>query len=119
MKINKIAVIGSGVMGGGIAAHVANAGFPVTLLDIVPKKAENKNVVVETALENMLKPVKQGSPSPFMHKNNAKLITAGNLEDDLDLIKEADLIIEVVIEKLDIKHQIYRMLDNVRKKILS
>ncbi|MEC8875110.1 MAG: 3-hydroxyacyl-CoA dehydrogenase NAD-binding domain-containing protein, partial [Candidatus Thermoplasmatota archaeon] len=64
VKIEKIAVIGAGVMGSGIAAHVANAGLPVTLLDIVPEGAENRNVITETAVQNMLKPVRMGSPTP-------------------------------------------------------
>ena len=68
MNIEKVAVIGAGLMGSGIAAHVANAGFPVTLLDIVPKGATNRNVIAETAIKNMLKPVKLGSPTPLMHK---------------------------------------------------
>ena len=75
MKIEKVAVIGAGVMGSGIAAHVANAGFNVTLLDIVPEGAENRNIITETAVKKMLKPVKLGSPTPLMHKNNSKRIT--------------------------------------------
>ena len=89
MNIEKVAVIGAGLMGSGIAAHVANAGIPVTLLDIVPKEAPNRNVIAENAVNNMLKPVKMGSPTPLMHKKNAKLITTGNLEDDLKLIGDA------------------------------
>ena len=92
MNIEKVAVIGAGLMGSGIAAHVANAGIPVTLLYIAPKEAPNRNVIAENAVNNMLKPVKMGSPTPLMHKKNAKLITTGNLEDDLKLIEDADLI---------------------------
>ena len=116
MKIEKVAVIGAGVMGSGIAAHVANAGFPVTLLDIVPKGAKNRSVIAETAVNNMLKPVKLGSPTPLMHKDNANLIETGNLEDNLELIADADLIIEVVLERLDIKHDVFKKIDSVRKK---
>ena len=76
MKIEKVAVIGAGVMGGGIAAHVANAGLPVTLLDIIPKGSDNRNVIAETAVQKMLKPVKMGSPTPLMHRKNAELIPA-------------------------------------------
>ena len=82
MDIKKVAVIGAGLMGSGIAAHIANAGLPVKLLDIVPKDAENRNVIAENAVKSMLKPVKMGSPTPLMHKNNAKLIQTGNIEDD-------------------------------------
>ena len=58
MKIEKVAVIGAGLMGSGIAAQVANAGFPVTLLDIVPEGATNRNIIAESAVKKMLKPVK-------------------------------------------------------------
>ena len=116
MDIKKVAVIGAGLMGSGIAAHIANAGLPVKLLDIVPKDAENRNVIAENAVKSMLKPVKMGSPTPLMHKNNAKLIQTGNIEDDLDLISDADLIIEVVLEKLEIKHDVFRKIDKHRKE---
>ena len=65
-KINTVAVIGSGVMGSGIAAQVANAGHKVLLLDIVPEGAENRNVIAETALARM----KKADPAPFMSKRN-------------------------------------------------
>ncbi|MDH5723357.1 MAG: 3-hydroxyacyl-CoA dehydrogenase NAD-binding domain-containing protein [Alphaproteobacteria bacterium] len=107
-NINKIAVIGAGVMGSGIAAQVANAGVPVVLLDI---KLPDKDLA-KTAVEKMLKT----EPAPFMHKSNAKLITCGNLEDDLDLLKDVDWIIEVVVENLDIKHKTYKLLQKHRKK---
>jgi len=116
MEIEKVAVIGAGVMGSGIAAHVVNAGIPVTLLDIVPNGAANRNIITETALKKMLKPVKLGSPTPLMHKDNAKLITIGNIEDNLNLISDADLIIEVVLEKLEIKHDVFKKIDKIRKK---
>ena len=116
MEIEKVAVIGAGVMGSGIAAHVANAGIPVTLLDIVPNGVANRNIITETALKKMLKPVKLGSPTPLMHKDNAKLIKIGNIEDNLNLISDADLIIEVVLEKLEIKHDVFQKIDRIRKK---
>jgi 3-hydroxyacyl-CoA dehydrogenase len=71
MKIEKITVIGAGLMGSGIAAQVANAGLPVNLLDIVPDGAENRNLISESAISKMLKPVKLGSPSQLMHPDNA------------------------------------------------
>ena len=116
MNIEKVAVIGAGLMGSGIAAHVANAGFPVTLLDIVPNGATNRDIIAETAVKNMLKPVKMGSPTPLMHKENSKLIKIGNIEDDIKLISDADLIIEVVLEKLEIKHDVFQKIDKFRKK---
>lgn len=114
--INKIAVIGAGVMGSGIAAQVANAGLSVVLLDIVPPKLENfggnRNAFAEGAVAKMLKT----EPAAFMRKSNAKLIETGNLEDDLDKLKDVDWIIEVVVENLEIKHKTYKLLDTHRKK---
>ncbi|MES9970557.1 MAG: 3-hydroxyacyl-CoA dehydrogenase NAD-binding domain-containing protein [Candidatus Thiodiazotropha sp.] len=111
MEINKVAVIGAGVMGAGIAAHMANAGVPVVLLDIVPDEASNRNVIAETAVKKLLK----AAPAAFMHKRNAKLITTGNLDDHMDLLADCDWIIEAVIERLDIKHSLYQKIDAVRK----
>ena len=112
-EINKVAVIGAGVMGAGIAAHVANAGIPVVLLDIVPKDApaDKRSAIAEGAVAKMLK----ADPAPFMHKRNAKLITTGNLEDNLDLISDCDWVIEAIIENLAIKQDLYRKLESVRK----
>ena len=90
-KINTVAVIGSGVMGSGIAAQVANAGHKVLLLDIVPEGAENRNVIAETALARM----KKADPAPFMSKRAAKLVETGNIEDDLEKLAGVDWIIEV------------------------
>lgn len=98
-------------MGSGIAAQVANAGIPVVLLDI---KVEGKNLPAD-AVARMLKT----DPAPFMSKENAKLITTGNLDDDLKLIKDCDWIIEVVLEDLKVKHATYEKLNKVRKKRLD
>ena len=111
MPIETVAVIGAGLMGSGIAAHVANAGHTVHLLDIVPEGSKNRNALAEGAVEKMLK----ADPAPFMDKGNAKRIQCGNIEDHLDRLKDADWIIEAVIEKLDIKQDIYRRIDAVRK----
>ncbi|MFT5449718.1 MAG: 3-hydroxyacyl-CoA dehydrogenase [Gammaproteobacteria bacterium] len=112
MEIRKVAVIGSGVMGSGIAAHVANAGVPVVLLDIPPADADApRNAIADGALQRMLKT----EPAPFMHPRNARLVSTGNLEDDLDLLADCDWIIEAVIERLDIKQALYTKLDAVRK----
>ena len=115
MNIKKVAVIGAGLMGSGIAAHIANSGLPVILLDIVPKEATNRSIIAETAVKSMLRPVKTGSPTPLMHKDNAKLIKTGNLEDDINLINDADLVIEVVLERIDVKHDVFRKIDKHRK----
>ncbi|MBT7451788.1 MAG: 3-hydroxyacyl-CoA dehydrogenase, partial [Rhodospirillaceae bacterium] len=82
--IRKAAVIGAGVMGAGIAAHIANAGIPVVLLDIVPKTGANRNAIAETAIKKMLKT----EPAPFMSKRTAKLVTPGNIEDHMDWLAD-------------------------------
>ncbi len=111
MAIKKVAVLGAGVMGSGIAAHVTNAGIPVTLLDIVPKGANDRNAIASGAVARMLKT----EPAAFMHRKNASLVTVGNLEDDLDKLADADWIIEAVIERLDVKRELYKKVDAVRK----
>jgi 3-hydroxyacyl-CoA dehydrogenase len=108
MDIKKVAVIGAGVMGSGIAAQIANAGIPVFLLDIVPKDADNRNAITELAIAKMLK----AEPAPFMHKNNARLVTPGNIEDHLSWLADVDWVIEAVIEDPGIKQALYRKLDN-------
>ena len=109
-EIQKVAVIGSGVMGAGIAAHCANAGCEVLLLDIVPDGAEDRNSLSKTAIQNMHK----SNPEMLMHKRNSKRITPGNIEDDLHLLEDFDWVIEVVIENLDVKRDLYsRLCDNI------
>jgi 3-hydroxyacyl-CoA dehydrogenase len=110
--IGKMAVLGSGVMGSGIAALAANAGIPVLLLDIVPAGAENRNILTETAIQKQL----SSNPSGFTHKSKAKLVTCGNLEDNLDLLNDVDWIVEAVLEKLEVKQDVYRKIDAIRKK---
>ena len=110
-EIKKVGVIGAGVMGAGIAAHITNAGVPVVLLDIVPEGAEKRDALAEDAVKKLLK----ADPAAFMHKRNAKLITTGNIEDHLDRVADCDWIIEAVIERLDAKHAIYGKIDAVRK----
>lgn len=109
MSIEKVAVIGAGLMGSGIAAQIANAGVPVVLLDIKPDDGTD---LAARAVQKMLKT----DPAPFMHKRNAKLITTGNLEDDLELLGDCDWIVEVVLEDLKVKHKTYATIDKHRKK---
>ncbi len=111
MEIKKVAVIGSGVMGSGIAAHIANSNTNVILLDIVPKDATDRNVLVNGALEKM----KKSDPAMLTHKKKFKYIQVGNLEDDLDKLKDCDWIIEVVLEDLKIKQQTYAKINQYRK----
>ncbi len=112
MTIEKIAVIGSGVMGLGIACHIANSGTEVLLLDIVPEGADDRSTLAKGAIEK----AKKSDPQMLTHKRNTKLITAGNLEDDLDKLAECDWIIEVVLERLDVKQNLYKKIDAVRKE---
>ena len=104
--IRKVAVIGSGLMGAGIAAHCANAGCDVVLMDIVPKNAEDPDVLAKGAIAQMLK----SDPQVLMHPDNAALITPANIEDGLHLLSDRDWVIEVVIERLDIKRDVYAKL---------
>ena len=99
--IKKVAVIGAGVMGSSIAAHVANAGVPVVLLDILAKDNPNRSAIAEGAVEKLLK----ADPAPFMTKAAAKFVTTGNIEDHLSLLADCDWIIEAVIERLDVKQK--------------
>jgi 3-hydroxyacyl-CoA dehydrogenase len=110
-EIKKVAVIGAGVMGAGIAAQVANAGCPVVLLDIVPAGAQNRNAIAEGAVERMLK----ADPAPFMSKSAAKLVTPGNTEDHLSLLADCDWIVEAIVERLDIKQALYAKIEAHRK----
>ncbi len=123
--IKKVAVLGSGVMGSAIACHYANIGIEVLLLDIPPKELDDKekaakrkledkvvrNRIVTTSLLNTLK----SKPSPIYKKSFASRISVGNFEDDMEKISDADWIIEVVIERLDIKKIILDQVDEFRK----
>ncbi len=111
MSINRVAVLGAGVMGSGIAAQVANAGYDVILLDIVPEGASDRNAIAAGAVEKML----STRPAPFMDPRNSRRISVGNLEDDLGRLADADWIIEAVMERLDIKRDLYKKVDAVRK----
>ncbi|EGL81549.1 3-hydroxyacyl-CoA dehydrogenase NAD-binding protein [Caldalkalibacillus thermarum TA2.A1] len=125
-RINKAAVIGSGVMGAGIAAHLANVGIPVYMFDIVPQslteEEQQKGLTLEDravrnriAEENRQKLLKQ-KPSPLFDKRRIDLITACNLEDDLDKLKEVDWIVEVVVERLDVKREVLAKIEPYRKE---
>ena len=117
-RIRKVSVLGSGVMGSAIACHLANIGLEVLMLDIVPfdlKEDEKnnpkaRNRIVRTALKNAIK----SKPAPLYAKQFLSRIQTGNFEDDFDKIKEADWIIEVVIERLDIKKQIFDKVEKYR-----
>ncbi|WP_034891922.1 3-hydroxyacyl-CoA dehydrogenase/enoyl-CoA hydratase family protein [Gillisia sp. Hel_I_29] len=124
-RINKVAVIGSGIMGSGIACHFANIGVEVLLLDIVPRELNEKekkkgltledkvvrNRIVNEDLQTALK----SKPSPIYNQAFASRIKTGNLEDDISKVSEVDWIIEVVVERLDIKKQVFDNLEKHRK----
>jgi 3-hydroxyacyl-CoA dehydrogenase len=109
--INKVCVIGAGVMGAGIAAQVANAGVPVLLLDIVPKDGTDRDAVAKGAVARMLKT----EPAPFMSPAAAKLVETGNIEDHLARVAECDWIVEAVVERLDIKQSLYAKLEELKR----
>ena len=117
-RIKKVAVLGSGVMGSGIACHLANVGMEVVMLDILPFDLEPgetnpalRNQVANQALAKAIK----SKPAALFDKKYAQRITTGNFEDDFDKIADADWIVEVVVERLDIKQAIYEKVESHRK----
>ena len=118
--INKVAVVGSGIMGSRIACHFANIGAEVLMLDILPfdlteeqlKDKKLRNSIVNDALKNTLK----SKPSPIYSKEFIGRITTGNLDDDLQKIADVDWIIEVVVERLNIKKQVFEKIEKFRTK---
>ena len=125
-KINKVTVLGSGVMGSRIACHFANIGCEVLLLDIVPRELNDKEkaqgltkedkVVRNRIVNDSLNFALKSNPSPIYKKSFASRITTGNMEDDMSKISDSDWIIEVVIERLDIKQQVFENVEKHRKQ---
>ena len=125
-RIKKVAVIGSGIMGSGIACHFANIGVEVLLLDIIPreltKQEENRGltlndkVVRNRIVNNALQTALKSKPSPIYNQKFASRITTGNLEDDIAKIANVDWIMEVVVERLDIKQQVFEKIEQHRTK---
>ena len=109
--IERVAVIGSGVMGGGIAAQLANAGASVLLLDVAANDGPDRSAVARGAVERLSK----SRPPSFMHRRAARQIDVGNIDDDLARAGEADWIVEAVVERLDVKRDLYARLDAVRR----
>lgn len=126
LSIKRAVVLGSGVMGSGIAAHLANIGIPVLMLDILPKELtkqeENQGLTMEDkAVRNRLvnkskKALLKQKPSPITSKDSLNLIETGNFEDDIGKLAGADWIIEVVTENLEIKKRIFQWIDEYRKE---
>jgi 3-hydroxyacyl-CoA dehydrogenase len=124
-NVTKAAVLGAGTMGAGIAAHLANAGIPVLLLDIAPNELTEVEAAKGLTLESphvrnrivnsLFEAAKKLKPAPFMLGDNAKLIKTGNFTDDLVNLKDCDFVIEAVVENLEIKHKIYAEVERHRK----
>jgi len=116
-RIKQVAVLGSGVMGSRIACHLAGAGYPVLLLDLLPKdlpenaRKDQRDRIAREALQTAIK----SNPSPVYEASVAKRIAVGNFSDDLPKIKDCDWIIEVVVERLDIKQQLFTEVEKYRK----
>jgi len=124
-RIKKVAIVGSGIMGSGIACHFANIGVEVLLLDIVPKELNDKEKAKGVSLEDKvvrnrlvndaLKTSLKSKPSPIYNQKFADRITTGNLEDDISKVADADWILEVVVERLDVKKLVFEKLEKHRK----
>ncbi len=124
-SIKKVAVIGSGIMGSGIACHFANIGIEVLLLDIIPRELTDaekakgltleSKVVRNRLVDGSLKASLKSKPSPIYNQKFAKRISTGNLEDDLHKISKVDWVIEVVVERLDIKQKVFEQIEKHRK----
>lgn len=117
--IKKVAVLGSGIMGSGIACHLANIGLEVLLLDIVPfdlsEEEKTKKSARDRLVNESLAIAVKSKPSPLFKPSYVRRISTGNFDDDLKKISESDWVIEVVIERLDIKNQIFEKVDRLRK----
>ena len=115
--IRRVAVLGAGVMGSGIAAHCANAGIPVLLLDIVPPRltdAEQKSRAWRDAFAaGALDKLRKARPAALMAARNAQLISIGNFDDDLAKVADCDLIVEAIIEKLEPKRALFQKLQKI------
>src|SRR5215471_2790628 len=120
IRVEKAAVLGAGTMGAQIAAHLANAGIPTLLLDIVPRaqvsetnkdQMVDRNQVARAGYEAATK----SKPAAFFTPDLAELVTVGNFEDDLQRLNDCDLIIEAVVENLEIKRRLFESLEQYRR----
>src|SRR5687768_751706 len=125
LRIERAAVLGAGTMGAQIAAHLANAGIPVLLLDIAPRELtadeQAKQLTLDArAVRNRiaqagLDAAKKAKPAAFFAADRAALVSVGNFEDDMPRLKECDLVIEAVVENLEIKRKLYAQVDEHRR----
>ena len=111
LNIAKVAVLGAGVMGAQIAAHLVNARVPVLLFDL-PAKEGPKNGIALKAIENL----KKLSPAPFGVKDDAQYIEPANYDDDIEKLKDCDLVIEAIAERMDWKHDLYKKVVAVHRR---
>lgn len=125
IRVNKAAVLGAGTMGAQIAAHLANAGIPTLLLDIVPRELtadeqakgltldakDVRNRIARAGFES----AKKAKPAAFSTSDLASLVSVGNFDDDLPKLKDCDLIIEAVVENLQIKQSLYEKVEQHRR----
>jgi 3-hydroxyacyl-CoA dehydrogenase len=111
-RIRKVAVLGAGTMGAAIAAHCANAGLEVDLLDIAPEDGDDKNAVVKAGYERMQK----ARPAALMSKNVSGRMRIGNFEEHFDRVGEADWIVEAIIEKLEPKRELMQRIEDTAKE---
>ncbi|RME01239.1 MAG: 3-hydroxyacyl-CoA dehydrogenase family protein, partial [Bacteroidetes bacterium] len=118
-RIKKVAVLGSGIMGSGLACHFANVGLDVLMLDILPPGATEEQLkdpkVRNSMAANALAKAMKSKPAPLYDKSFASRITVGNFEDDLHKIKDYDWVLEAVVERLDIKRQLFEKVEQHRK----
>ncbi|MCL5277698.1 MAG: 3-hydroxyacyl-CoA dehydrogenase/enoyl-CoA hydratase family protein [Deltaproteobacteria bacterium] len=125
-QIKRVTILGSGVMGSGIAAHLANAGIPSYILDIVPRELTDDEKKAGLALKDPrvrnrlalagMEHIRKSMPALIYSQRDISYITPGNMEDDLDCIGKSDWIIEVVTERLDIKKKVFEQVDRYRKQ---
>src|SRR5918993_3600844 len=125
MRIENAAVLGAGTMGAQIAAHLANAGVPTLLLDIPPRELTPEEASKGLTLESKevrnriaragFEAARKAKPAAFFTPDTAALISIGNFDDDLDKLKNCDLVIEAVVENLEIKRKLYERVDEHRK----
>src|SRR5688572_14216224 len=124
LRIEKAAVLGAGTMGAQIAAHLANAGIPVTLLDIVPRESTAEEQAKGLTLESKevrnriarvgLESAKKARPAAFFTSDLTSLVSVGNFDDDMARLKDCDLIVEAVVENLEIKRALYERVEQFR-----
>src|SRR5699024_5194778 len=124
--IKRAAALGSGVMGSGIAAHLANVGIPTLMLDIVPRELTGKEkekglTLADKAVRNRLaaeskRALLKQKPSPITSKSSLELIEIGKMEDDMEKLQDVDWIIKVVLENLEIKKKVFAQVDRYRKE---